>query len=398
MHPEPTQQDRAPRAIPRRARRYRLVALGLGCLIGFLVLEVFLRLYPPLAFRVQGGRLALPVHQRTVIRNDRIERLDREIVHSRNSIGFRGSDPPNDFQSRLTVVAVGGSTTECYYLSDEKTWPEQLRQQLADRFPTLWVNNAGLDGHSTFGHAMLLDQYLRKLQPQVIVYLVGVNDIGHEGPLDFDRRLVRDASSTANWGKKFYLTLTQWSASLALVDNLQRHYRARSLGLTHDNVTHRQLLLDQQSVELESDEVQLQALTPHRERYVPAYAQRLRQLIEATRDSGSEPVLVTQPALYGDAVDPVTRADLARVRVQQRSGHLQWRILELYNDATRDVAGSESVELIDLARTLPKSSELFYDYLHFTNEGARLVGQQLAAELEPFLARQQEGQAAPRDP
>lgn len=52
----------------------------------------------------------------------------------------------------MTIISVGGSTTECFYISDDKTWTHILGMKLKSVFTRVWINNAGLDGHSTFGH------------------------------------------------------------------------------------------------------------------------------------------------------------------------------------------------------------------------------------------------------
>jgi len=67
------------------------------------------------------------------------------------------------------------------------------------------------------------------------------------------------------------------------------------------------------------------------------------------------------------------------------NGTLEWRLLELYNDVTRRVAVAQGLLLIDLARELPKDSRLFYDFLHFTNEGAAKVAEIVAQHLVPRL-------------
>jgi hypothetical protein len=43
-----------------------------------------------------------------------------------NSQGERGAEPPTDWSDTARVVVAGGSTTECYFLDQEATWAEQL--------------------------------------------------------------------------------------------------------------------------------------------------------------------------------------------------------------------------------------------------------------------------------
>lgn len=64
----------------------------------------------------------------------------------RNSIGLRGPDPPLDFAGALSIVAVGGSTTECVVIIEGKTWPVALAAALQEPFRDVWVDNAGIDG------------------------------------------------------------------------------------------------------------------------------------------------------------------------------------------------------------------------------------------------------------
>ena len=80
--------------------------------------------------------------------------------------------------------------------------------------------------------------------------------------------------------------------------------------------------------------------------------------------------------------------DLRRVNVNGMSGSTRWKLLELYNDVTRKVAREQELLLIDLAGKMSKSSRYYYDYHHFTNDGADVVADLIRAELAAFLQRQ----------
>jgi hypothetical protein len=53
---------------------------------------------------------------------------------------------------------------------------------------------------------------------------------------------------------------------------------------------------------------------------------------------------------------------------------------------TRAVAKEYSLPLWDLARALPKSSQVFYDDCHLNTEGAREAGHALAAVLRAAMS------------
>ena len=151
--------------------------------------ELVLHVYQPLPFRVRGDRIVLPVHQVFTFRPERTAKLDPVVHHSKNALGFRGPDPPRDKDRRLSILTIGGSTTECLMLSDGKTWTDALARAVHAVAPDAWINNAGLDGQSTYGHAVLLRDFVGPLHPQIALFLVGTNDIGLKGLNGFDTGL-----------------------------------------------------------------------------------------------------------------------------------------------------------------------------------------------------------------
>lgn len=357
--------------------------LLLGAFLSLALLEVFLRVFNPLGSRLWGDRIVLQPNRSQTITNVRNPRLDPTIHFSRNSLGFRGPEPPRDFGGSLTLLTVGGSTTECWFLSDGKDWPAVLGRRLAERFTDVWVNNAGMEGHSTFGHLLLLDQWIVKLRPKFVLFLLGINDVEREDLKAGDRALA--AGGRPSGWDAFVGAAARHSAIVATLVNLGRSRRAERLNLTHGDVRLQRLPPLPLKPEQRRNTILL-----HEQRYVPGFRQRVLRLLAACRAGGIEPVLVTQPALYGEGVDDVTGVDLAKVTVDNdpehlRNGSLSWRILELYNDTSRAIGQEQGVLVVDLARRLPKSSRYFYDFVHFTNEGAEAVGELVAQELCPFL-------------
>ena len=150
-----------------------------GCLVALAVLEVLLRVYNPLEIRFRPDRIVLPVNKRYIFNNvDKFTKLPPTTKHTKNSLGFRGAPPPRDFPDYLTIITIGGSTTECFYLSDGRTWPDLLGQNLSRQFNRVWVNNAGLDGATTYRHLILMEDYVAQLRPKVVLFLIGINDVG----------------------------------------------------------------------------------------------------------------------------------------------------------------------------------------------------------------------------
>ena len=87
--------------------------LVLGVALSLALLEVFLRVVNPLGARLWGDRIVLQPHVSQTITNVRNPRLDPVIQFSRNSLGFRGPEPPRDFGRSLTqtIDDIGNQTS-----------------------------------------------------------------------------------------------------------------------------------------------------------------------------------------------------------------------------------------------------------------------------------------------
>jgi lysophospholipase L1-like esterase len=355
--------------------------LGTQVVLVLVLLEIALRFYNPVPFRVHGDRIVLPIHARYRFSFDETTKLDPIVHHTKNSLGFRGPEPPRDWARHLTILTIGGSTTECMFLSDGRTWTDRLAQRLAEVRTDTWINNAGFDGQSTFGHLVLLEQFVLALRPRVAIFLVGMNEVERGDRNAFDSALSPQSASVTH---RVMTTLADHSEVAAMTENVARAIHAHWRGFGHPELD----LLSAEHLTLDAARI-ADVLQQHRVQYLEGYARRLGRIIELCRKNRIEPVLVTQPALYGEQRDPVTGVDLGSVRVRAGvNGLLAWRVLELYNDVTRSTAAREHVRLINLATEMPKDSRYFYDFQHFTNEGAVVVANSVFEGLVPLLNAQ----------
>ncbi len=370
---------------PSRARTalLGLITFCLGSLIALLLLEVLLRVHNPFQARIKGNRIVLLTNKQYHIKNDVIPALDPVITFTRNSVGFRGPDPPANFANHLTLITVGGSTTQCFFLSDDKTWTARLGANLAPSFKNLWVNNAGLDGHSTYGHLVLMEDHIARLHPKVVVFLIGANDVGRDPNEEFDAENVKSRISFHS-PTEFVKSLSPYSEVASLVANIYRSANAYKRGLFHQKIDLKALPVIGPLPPEAEEKYLAQYAAPH---YLTGYEERIRKLIAVCRANGIDPVLVTQPRLEGPQIDDVTGVDLARVEdVPQHTGEMIWDLQEVYNDVTRRAGRDRNVQVVDLARRLPKSSRYFYDFIHYTNAGAQEIADILSQELCPSLA------------
>ena len=95
------------------------------------------------------------------------------IIYHRDEIGYRSREINSN---KPLILTIGGSTTDNRFTSEGETW-----QDLLDvKFPEYDFINGGIDGQSSFGHAISIAKWHSKvLDPEMvefIIFYIGIND------------------------------------------------------------------------------------------------------------------------------------------------------------------------------------------------------------------------------
>ena len=311
-----------------------------------------------------------------------------------NSLGLRGDEPPPG--SPWRVLAVGGSTTECAYLDQPKTWPELLEARLtAAGGPEVWIANAGRSGFTSRRHVV----QLRHLLPQAprwdaIVLLVGVNDLAKRLEYGDDAPDPRELSSEtvpvtraftevpadASGALPFHKRLGLWRMAQALKSKLAPS------GLEQDSVGKKyvkwRLLRYRASA--------LRETLPDLDEALAAYARNLEQCIELARAHDVRLILVNQPSMWrAELPEELLRLLwLGGVGDYQHDAGCEYYTVEAlaegmarYNEVLRRIAVQHQIEFVDIASALPRDATSFYDDVHFNEGGAERVAETLAEHL-----------------
>src|SRR6266511_1833134 len=124
-----------------------------------------------------------------------------------NTEGIRGREWAADRDGEYRILAIGGSTTECLYLDQDKTWEALLESELGTTADgrQVWVGNAGRSGLNTRDHVAFMKLAIDQYDVDAIVILIGANDLllrlgqgdaydarfGQNDSLDWDRIVER---------------------------------------------------------------------------------------------------------------------------------------------------------------------------------------------------------------
>lgn len=354
-----------------------IVAFTFSLIFSIVVLEIFLNIYNPFAPRIKGDQIILPTHQVYSIHNDKLSRLKKEIIHSKNGLGFRGPEAPPDLSQISSLICVGGSTTECYYLNDGQDWPAQLFTLLSDSIPDLWINNAGLDGHSTWGHRLLLNQHIFKLKPKFVLMLCGINDLGRSDISDYDKMQVKKDESYIPGIRDWIISHSQ---ILSTIRTIRMGLQAKKQGVNHTDLN-----LKEETV-LELSNTHADSILASHQQMIEDYGKRLRTIIQECKANQVQLILMTQPMLWGEVTDSLTGVYLGNIKINDSiNSSLRWRIMERYNQQAKMIANELGVPIIDLANRLEKNSEYFYDEIHFTPEGGKRIASLIAPDIKSMI-------------
>ncbi|MFN8350278.1 MAG: SGNH/GDSL hydrolase family protein [Flavobacteriales bacterium] len=306
--------------------------------LAFLLLEAMARIGGVEPLHINEGRVRRPV-QRCM---EWPVAGGGSVTQCTNALGLVGPLPGSDDRR---VIALGSSTTECPYMSEEETWPVRLQRALEARGLHVWVGNAGVSGSTAVGQAIYLEDRLLDLGPELVLFMPGAND---RRPLDPRQ----DAGMLAPDRTPWHTALIRHSRMLT--------WLARSL-------TRRGVAVPQRS-ELDARACTDTGLNMDTHAQLQAdYRQRLMRVIDRCRMNGVGLVVITQPT--GCSADAPVHA-----------------VMERYNTTVREVAAEQRLALVDLARAEWARDTCFLDAIHFSAAGAARVSQLLAPALERILA------------
>ena len=279
----------------------------------------------------------------------------------------------------VSIVFLGGSTTECAFVLPENRFPHLAARKLEDAL-SLKVNgiNAGLSGNNSLHSLALLLGKVIPLQPDFVVLMEAVNDIG----------VLAHGSYWVNEG------------SLSLVENEKRSVRAAGRMLLQSVIPYTsQFFQDARRATrglLQFGQARAEAKTKgdadgelgRRRAAARAYASSLRSFVRVASAWGITPVLMTQvnvePRSTAERGDAFLNRDRLAGVVQRPEEFTS--VHDQFNAIVRDVARTEGAVLIDLAGARDWVFGDVYDAVHFTDRGSQQVAEIIAAALQDQVA------------
>jgi lysophospholipase L1-like esterase len=254
-----------------------------------------------------------------------------------NSLGLRGEEV-NKVKTKPRILILGNSCSFGWGVSYAETYGEQLETLLQDTFEVI---NAAVPGYTSLQGKRFFEKELIRLQPDIVIILFAWND--HWAA----------ANQIADKDQEFPPQVI-----ISLQNFLSRFHFYRLV---------RKLLLS--AVERNPDSL-FDRRAPVYRVGLDDFRKNLRDICRLAHSIGATPILLTSP------IPALTTYYLPGVRSPMHRYH------EKYNQVIRDLAASDSIDLVDLAREFDKYSDLYDDAtkdpIHFNAKGHTVAAQTLA--------------------
>ncbi len=303
-----------------------------------------------------------------------------------NRYGMRGDLFGNDTKNYLCI---GGSTTECLYLDDTKTWWFLLQQILKQQGKAITIASIGKSGTTSRENYLHLKYFAGQLQNlDGVIVMVGLNDLY--------RRLNRDTLFENNF--RFTKAVEDSMRQIIFLNNESAHgWRSFALVKLFTNALQQKKgvkwqLQDDNGLYIKA--LQKQRLhaplidsLPPMQNALSEFERNLDSMIAVSVRQNIKLIFITQSAMYQPAMDSTAQRLLwmggkndfqNNVNAAYYTPRALRSGLEMYNTKLKEVAQRAGIRVIDLDAELQPSPEIFYDDCHFNERGAQKVAEIIA--------------------
>lgn len=294
-----------------------------------------------------------------------------------DSSGFRGDDISiQKAANTFRIFVLGGSTVLNATIPYEHIFTKLLQDKLRNKYKNIHivVLNAGSDGY-TSEHSLI--QYLFKIRdfkPDLIITWQGINDMYYSCP--------RASISTGEYKSDY----SHYYGVLAPIINT---YFASTFPVSLQvNFVSFDLLRHFFQYNFYSDLTGLiqkkagtsrfgrsaKSISMHKYPSLNAFTRNMTYLVKNVAGDKTSLILANQPYLYKKGITMNWFMQQSCL-VNNTYPNLESLIygINLFNNASKNVAKENNVPYIDLASYIPKTTEYFSDDVHYTEKGNILV-------------------------
>lgn len=266
----------------------------------------------------------------------------------------------------LNIVFLGGSTTECTFVSEKIRFP-YLVGRIIEEKTGLKVNsfNSGVSGNDSLHSIDILLNKALPMKPNIVVMMHNVNDLS---------TLILEKSYWNNNPTRSAIVGEDnpFRGSLAKIKNTL----IPNLYVVLKNILH----TGQQAGEF--DHVKGNKIQLNKNYLLNEFKNNLRIFISISKIKGVTPVLMTQANRLKDNPDKLIEKLMSHFEKDYQFTYKEYKeVYDLFNQAIREVGRENNVLVIDLAKKVPQEKEYIFDIAHFNDNGSKFVAEIISERL-----------------
>tara|TARA_B110000008_G_scaffold278546_1_gene322705 strand:- start:2472 stop:3578 length:1107 start_codon:yes stop_codon:yes gene_type:complete len=274
-----------------------------------------------------------------------------------------------DKNESASIIFFGSSTVESLYVSEEKRFISLVERNLSKKFErNIYLLNGGVSGNNSI-HSLL--NFIGKgvpLKPQYSVLMQNGTDLS----------LLRKSGSY--WSAPNSRSIIQIDQTDQTTINLIRNLAKKIKNLIAPNIWgfFRAKINERNSTQDEFKSIRNQ--TAEFNNIKKMFRSALKSFVSVSRAWDVEPILMTE---------------FSRINLKDKYFLSQYpytdgiEYVEQYqefNNIIREVARSENVLIIDLAKAVPQTDDFIYDGIHLNEKGSLLVADIITKFFEGILS------------
>lgn len=275
----------------------------------------------------------------------------------------------------MSIVFLGGSTTECRYVAEEHRFP-YLAGVLLEQQTGIKINsyNAARSGNHSLHSLDILLNKIFPLKPDIVVMLHNINDLvvllyessywnpKSSKPVIFDINKEIDANF-------FRIIRDKYIPNLAAA----MHNFDKSL---------RSLMKSRKKSRDEFAKIRGKRLIFDKSAIVEQFEMNLQSFISLCKARNIIPVLMTMPSRFKEKPDKIILNTFNNVTLE----YSQFReLFDQFNSSILKKAHENNIMVIDLSQEIPQENEFMCDIVHYTDTGARRIAGIISDRLKPVV-------------
>jgi lysophospholipase L1-like esterase len=301
-------------------------------------------------------------------------------------------NPTREHESQdMTLVFLGGSTTECMYVSESKRFPylsgKILGKKLNKKVNSL---NGGVAGNNSLHSLNVLLNKTFPIEPDIAVMMHNINDIII---LMFEKTYWNNNRSRRPIISKYdiineleYFDIADQNPIKKLIYSFTPNLYYKTKSIYWRMYPAEKKKEQDEFAHIRAEDIIDLKDTKEKQYIIDQFKMNLQVFVNMCRASKIIPVLMTQGNRFTDNPDKIVLNHF-----NQRIGAfgVDYKYFKAaydsFNESIKEVGKDNNVPVIDLAQKVPQTNEYFYDVIHFNDKGSTLVAKIIAEELSNVL-------------